>query len=136
MIPDAQLRADRRQLLVSFAKLAGAFLGGFISPADARADAATHGFKEGYAKGDGVRLYFVQAGEMPLMLFIHGAPDSWELYEGQLREFGRDHLVVAPNLRGYSPSDAPDGVEPYTMPHRLADVHGLLDHFGRERCIL
>jgi pimeloyl-ACP methyl ester carboxylesterase len=46
------------------------------------------------------------------MLFLHGHPDSWALYEAQLREFGRDHLVVAPNLRGYPPSDAPDAVEP------------------------
>jgi len=47
-----------------------------------------------------------------------------------------DHLVVAPNLRGYPPSDAPDSVEAYTMPRLLEDLHGLLDHLGRERCIL
>jgi pimeloyl-ACP methyl ester carboxylesterase len=44
--------------------------------------------------------------------------------------------VVAPNLRGYPPSDAPDGVEAYAMPRQLGDLHGLLDHLGRERCIL
>ena len=98
--------------------------------------AAGIGFSDGHAAGDGVRLYFVRSGEGPLMLFLHGHPDSWSLYEHQIREFTRDHLVVAPNLRGYPPSDAPDSVEAYTMPRLLEDLHGLLDHLGRERCIL
>src|SRR6476646_11061962 len=93
-------------------------------------------FSEGYAIGDGARLYFVRSGEGPLMLFLHGHPDSWALYEPQIKEFSRAHLVIAPNLRGYPPSDAPDSVEAYTMPRLLGDLHGLLDHLGRERCIL
>ena len=93
-------------------------------------------FNEGYATGDGARLYFVRSGEGPLILFLHGHPDSHSLYEAQLKEFNRDHLVVAPNLRGYPPSDAPDSVEAYAMPRLLGDPHGLLDHLGRERCIL
>ena len=54
----------------------------------------------------------------------------------QLAEFSRDHLVVAPDLRGYPPSDQPDAVDAYAMPRLLGDVHALLRHFGRERCIL
>jgi len=44
--------------------------------------------------------------------------------------------VVAPNLRGYPPSDTPNNVESYAMPRILGDLHGLLDHLGRERCVL
>jgi len=98
--------------------------------------AAGSEFSEGHAIGDGARLYFVRSGEGPLMLFLHGHPDSWALYTPQIKEFNRDHLVVAPNLRGYPPSDAPDSVEAYAMPRLLGDLHGLLDHLGRERCIL
>ena len=83
-----------------------------------------------------MRLSFVQAGAGPLIVFLHGAPDDGTLYDAQLREFSRDHLVVAPNLRGFPPSDAPYAVDAYTMPHLLNDVHALLDHFGRERCVL
>jgi epoxide hydrolase 4 len=97
---------------------------------------APSGFDEGYASGDGARLYFVRSGEGPLMLFLHGHPDSHSLYQAQLEEFNRDHLVVAPNLRGCPPSDAPDNVEAYAMPRLLGDLHGLLDHLGRESCIL
>ena len=42
---------------------------------------------EGYFDGDGVRLFLVRTGNGPLMVFLHGAPDDWSLYEFQLREF-------------------------------------------------
>jgi pimeloyl-ACP methyl ester carboxylesterase len=45
-------------------------------------------------------------------------------------------MVVAPNLRGFPPSDQPEAVEAYAMPRLLGDVHALLRYFGRERCIL
>lgn len=90
----------------------------------------------GYAEGDRAKLYFVRAGEGELMLFLHGAPDSGALYTNQLAEFGRDYLAVAPNLRGFPPSDQPEAVDAYAMPRLLGDVHALLRHFGRERCIL
>lgn len=91
---------------------------------------------DGYAEGEGVRLYFVQQGEGPLILFLHGAPDSWALYEPLLAEFARDHLAVAPNLRGFPPSDAPDRVDAYAMRYLLGDVHRLLRHFGKRDCVL
>ena len=124
---------DRRRLLsVGIWAMAASSRLGFAGAQTA----AGSEFSEGYAIGDGARLYFVRSGEGPLMLFLHGHPDSWLLYEPQIKEFNRDHLVVAPNLRGYPPSDAPDSVEAYAMPRLLGDLHGLLDHLGRERCIL
>ena len=43
---------------------------------------------------------------------------------------------MAPDLRGYGGSGRPDAVEAYAMPHLLRDLQGLLNHLGRERCIL
>src|SRR5258707_8078583 len=127
---------QRRRLLVSGARLG---LATVVAPSIGAALAhatAEPSSGSGYAAGDGARLFFVRVGEGPLMLFLHGHPDSALLYESQLREFGRDHLAVAPNLRGYAPSDAPEAVEAYAMPRLLGDVHGLMDHFGVERCTL
>src|SRR5436190_18903594 len=45
-------------------------------------------------------------------------------------------MVVSPTLRGFSPSGQPEAVDAYAMPRLLGDVHALLRHFGRERCIL
>jgi epoxide hydrolase 4 len=129
MITDPRSRTGRRRLLVSGAALAAAGLPGGVRAA------AEPAFAEGYATSDdGARLYLVRAGDGPLVLFLHGHPDSWALYDAQIRELARDHLAAAPNLRGYPPSDAPDPVEAYGMPRLLGDVHALLDHLGRERC--
>jgi pimeloyl-ACP methyl ester carboxylesterase len=100
------------------------------------ATAAQPDRSEGYVGVDGVHLFLVRAGDGPLMLFLHGAPDDWSLYEFQLREFARDHLVAAPNLRGFPPSDQPEAVEAYAMPRLLGDIHALLNYLDRERCIL
>ena len=125
---------DRRRLLTLGARLSIAtFASAAIWP---RSGASQSGLVEGYADGDGVRLYFVQGGEGQLILFLHGGGDSWTLYTSQLAEFSRDHMVVAPNLRGFPPSDQPEAVEAYAMPRLLGDVHALLRYFGRERCIL
>ena len=126
--------AGRRRLLTLGTRLSlAAFASAAIWP---QAGASQPDLVEGYADGDGARLYFVRGGEGKLMLFLHGAPDSGVLYAHQLAEFSRDHLVVAPNLRGFPPSDQPRAVDDYAMPKLLGDVHALLRHFGRERCIL
>jgi len=125
---------DRRYLLTVSASLSlAAFASVTIWP---HSGACQTGPVEGYADGDEVKLYFVQGGEGELMLFLHGAPDTWTIYTSQLAEFSRDHMVVAPTLRGFAPSGQPEAVEAYAMPRLLGDVHALLRHFGRERCIL
>jgi len=127
---------NRRQFLIAGMPLAAALAAPATGGAAAQAEPAARDFEQGHAHSDGVRLFFIRAGDGPLILFLHGAPDSSALYEAQVREFGGNHLAVAPNLRGFPPSDAPEAVDAYRMPRLLGDVHGLLDHFGRRRCIL
>ena len=100
------------------------------------AQPAAQTVETGFAPLRDVRLFYARAGTGPLMLFLHGAPDDWSLYAAQMRAFAVDHLVVAPNLRGFPPSDAPGDVAAYTASRLLDDIHGLLDHFGRERAVL
>jgi pimeloyl-ACP methyl ester carboxylesterase len=134
MRPVLRPQVNRRHLLTLGARLSlASFASAAIWP---RAGTSQSGLAEGYADGDGVKLYFVRGGEGELMLFLHGAEDTGALYMSQLAEFSRDHMVVAPNLRGFPPSDQPKPVDAYTMPRLLGDVHALLRHFGRERCIL
>src|SRR5882762_7578609 len=71
-----------------------------------------------------------------LLLFLPGVTEGWRLYMSQPAEFRQDHMVVAPYLRGFPPSDQPEAVEAYAMPRLFGDVHALLRYFGRERCIL
>ena len=65
-----------------------------------------------YADVNGVRLHYASAGSGKLILFVHGFPEFWYAWRRQLQEFGRDHLAVAPDTRGYNLSSKPEGVEP------------------------
>lgn len=70
----------------------------------------------------------------PLVLLLHGFPEGKESYKGQLEALAEaGYRAVAPDLRGYGGSDAPQGVEAYAMPHLLADVRGMIHALGEER---
>ncbi|MCA1553605.1 MAG: alpha/beta hydrolase, partial [Chloroflexi bacterium] len=89
-----------------------------------------------YADVNGVRLHYVRGGSGPLMLFLHGFPEFWYAWTMQLAEFGRDHLVVAPDMRGYNLSSKPSEIERYQMKYLVADVRALATHLGCERFTL
>ncbi|MFI4982712.1 MAG: alpha/beta fold hydrolase, partial [Nevskiales bacterium] len=83
-----------------------------------------------------VRLHYARAGSGPLILFLHGFPEFWYCWKNQLEEFGRDHLAVAPDLRGFNLSDRPAEVKQYKARILIEDVHALAAHFGQEKFVL
>jgi len=87
------------------------------------------GFREMYVTANGLRLHCVAAGDGPLMLFLHGFPEFWYEWKEQLKEFGKDHLAVAPDLPGYNLSDKPSGLEAYRGNVLVEDIRGVADHF-------
>jgi pimeloyl-ACP methyl ester carboxylesterase len=89
-----------------------------------------------YADLDGIRLHYVDAGEGPLMLFVHGFPEFWYAWNNQIEEFSRDHHAVAPDMRGYNLSDKPADVKAYRPKHLVADLRNLIDHLGGRPCIV
>ena len=91
------------------------------------------GMTDEYVTVNGVRLHCVSAGTGPLILFLHGFPEFWYEWKNQLAEFGKDHLAVAPDLRGYNLSDKPADVEQYRMSALVEDIRGLADHFSHEK---
>src|SRR6516162_5438106 len=67
--------------------------------------------KEKYVTVNGLRIHCVTAGKGPLILFLHGFPEFWYEWKNQLAEFGKDHLAVAPDMRGYNLSDKPEALD-------------------------
>jgi pimeloyl-ACP methyl ester carboxylesterase len=88
------------------------------------------------AEVNGVRLHYAAAGAGPLVLFLHGFPEFWYEWRRHLLEFGRDHLAVAPDMRGYNLSARPPGVEAYAVPDLVEDVRALVAHLGHRRFTL
>lgn len=70
----------------------------------------------------------------PLVLLLHGFPQSSAEWKAQLAALGRaGHHAVAPDQRGYSPRARPDGVEAYSIDRLVADVLGMADALGAGR---
>jgi epoxide hydrolase 4 len=89
--------------------------------------------KENYAQVNGVRLHVVTAGKGPLILFLHGFPEFWYEWKNQLVEFGRDHLAVAPDMRGYNLSAKPEALEQYKINVLVEDIRALADHYSHQK---
>ncbi|MEU0058472.1 alpha/beta hydrolase [Streptomyces sp. NPDC006334] len=82
---------------------------------------------------NGVRLHVVEEGEGPLVVLLHGFPESWHSWRHQLGPLAdAGFRVVAPDQRGYGRSDAPADVESYTILHLVGDVVGLIRALGEE----
>ncbi|KAH6755224.1 alpha/beta-Hydrolases superfamily protein [Perilla frutescens var. hirtella] len=82
-------------------------------------------------KTNGVWMHIAEKGSGPLVLLLHGFPETWFAWRRQI-EFLSDHgyHAVAPDLRGYGDSDAPLTPSSYTWFHIVGDLIGLLDHFA------
>ena len=82
-------------------------------------------FKTGTIQANGLRFHFLEQGEGPLALCLHGFPDSAWTYRyllPRLAEAG--YRAVAPFIRGYAPSEIPaDGR--YETKALVADVNAL-----------
>ena len=85
---------------------------------------AAGGLREGYAEVGDVRLHYVEAGDGPLVLLLHGFPQFWYAWRHQIPALATRFRVVAPDLRGYGDTDKPPRV-PYGAPSTCSrcDVH-------------
>ncbi|MCA1572639.1 MAG: alpha/beta hydrolase [Chloroflexi bacterium] len=90
--------------------------------------------KEGYAKLTDVRLHYVEQGEGPLVVLLHGFPDFWYSWRHQIPALAdAGFRVVAPDMRGHNLSDKPRGVKNYTLDRLATDIVELVGSLGEER---
>ena len=93
--------------------------------------------REGYAEVGDVRLHYVEAGDGPLIVLLHGFPEFWYGWRLQIEPLAAAGFrVVAPDLRGYNLSSKPDGVAAYDADKLAADVRGLIHERGAESALL
>ena len=86
-----------------------------------------------YADSHGVRIHYVEQGDGPLVILIHGFPDYWYTWRHQMPALAEHFRVVAIDQRGYNRSDKPEGVDAYKMEHLVNDVEAVIDEFGEDR---
>ena len=85
----------------------------------------------------GLRMHVAERGEGPLVVLLHGFPESWYSWRHQIDALsGAGFRVVAPDQRGYGATDAPEEVDRYTLIDLVGDVIGLIDAVGGGRAIV
>jgi pimeloyl-ACP methyl ester carboxylesterase len=81
----------------------------------------------------GITLSCRACGEpgRPVLLFLHGFPEGAWVWDLLLRYFSRPenggYRCVAPNLRGYERSSAPEDIKAYRAKHLVQDILALID---------
>src|SRR3954447_15815741 len=93
----------------------------------------THRFLE----TNGIRMHIAEAGSGPLVVLLHGFPESWYSWRHQLPALAdAGYHVVAPDQRGYCGTESPDRIEDYTILHLVGDVIGLIDALGERQAVV
>lgn len=84
------------------------------------------------ALGNGIDLSCRAAGRAgaPVLVFLHGFPEAAFVWDELLEHFSDRYRCVAPNLRGYERSSAPNDVEAYRAKHLVGDISSLIDALG------
>ena len=92
------------------------------------------GVKFSFIETNGIRMRLAEMGsDGPLVLFAHGWPESWYSWRHQLTALSEAGFrVVAPDMRGYGETDAPEEIDKYDIEQLSADMVGILDALGEE----
>jgi pimeloyl-ACP methyl ester carboxylesterase len=86
---------------------------------------------------NGVRLHIAEQGQGPLVLLLHGWPESWYSWRHQFGPLAAaGYRVVAPDQRGYARSEQPPDVASYTLLHLVGDVIALIEELGEEHAVV
>jgi pimeloyl-ACP methyl ester carboxylesterase len=91
-------------------------------------------FASRYVQAGDVRLHAVVGGEGPLLLLIHGWPQTWYAWRMIMPTLAKDFTVVAPDQRGIGLSDKPEGG--YDTGTLAVDMVALMDALGHDRFAL
>ena len=66
----------------------------------------------------------------PVLMFLHGFPEAAFVWDGLLAHFSQPenggYRCIAPNLRGYEQSSAPNDVSAYQPKHLVQDIAALI----------
>ena len=86
---------------------------------------------------NGIKMHIAECGQGPLVLLVHGFPESWYSWRHQLPALAEaGYHAVAADVRGYGRTDAPQPIEAYSMKQITADFVGVLDALGEQTAVV
>ncbi|GLP74661.1 epoxide hydrolase B [Mycobacterium antarcticum] len=85
----------------------------------------------------GTRIHAVEEGEGPLVVLIHGFPESWYSWRHQIPVLAAaGHRVVAIDQRGYGRSSKFRVQSAYRIGELVDDICGVLDAYGADEAVV
>jgi pimeloyl-ACP methyl ester carboxylesterase len=88
-------------------------------------------------EANGIRLRVALSGAGPLVVLVHGFPESWYSWRHQIPALAAaGYRVAAPDVRGYGGSNKPRAIKAYAIKEMCADVAGLIGALGESQAIL
>jgi pimeloyl-ACP methyl ester carboxylesterase len=83
------------------------------------------------------RTHVVEQGSGPLVLLVHGFPESWYSWRHQLPALAAaGYRVVATDVRGYGRSSRPEDPAAYRMLDLVADNAAVVEALGEESAVV
>jgi pimeloyl-ACP methyl ester carboxylesterase len=77
---------------------------------------------------NGIRLHYAACGSGPVVILVHGFPESWYSWRYQLPALAAaGYRAVAVDVRGYGRSSKPVRVDDYRMINNVGDMVGLVN---------
>jgi pimeloyl-ACP methyl ester carboxylesterase len=88
-------------------------------------------------KANGIAMRYAEAGTGPLVLFCHGWPESWYSWRHLLKAVSAAGFrAVAPDMRGFGGTDAPEAIDKYTQFHMIGDMVELVKQLGATSAVI
>lgn len=86
---------------------------------------------------NGLRMQMAVQGSGPLVLLCHGFPELWISWRSQLAALSNaGYRAVAPDMRGYGGTTAPDDPAAYTVLHLVGDMVELVKQLGEKQAVI
>ncbi|TCL71189.1 alpha/beta hydrolase [Rhizobium sp. BK251] len=84
-----------------------------------------------------IGMSVLDAGKGPLVLLCHGFPETKYAWRHQIDALAQvGHRAVAPDMRGYGKTDAPEREDQYTVLHAVGDLVALLDALDEQQAVV
>ena len=88
-------------------------------------------------KVNNIDMRYAEIGSGPLVLFCHGWPESWYSWRHQLTGVSAAGFrCVAPDMRGYGGTEAPEPIDQYTLHHLVGDMAELVKALGETKAVI
>ncbi|HEY5809837.1 MAG TPA: alpha/beta hydrolase [Povalibacter sp.] len=86
---------------------------------------------------NGIRMHVAEQGTGPLVLLCHGWPELWYSWRHQLPVLAdAGFRAVAPDMRGFGATDAPEDAGAYSILHTVGDMVGLVAALGERHAVI